>query len=154
MKHLSCLILILHLCNSCSSIRPVKPLALVTVDEHLAPYAEVFFKDFGINAASVSMTFGAQEDETFAASCYRWRYEDGRIASAEIIVDTWIWSRLGKIQREALMYHELLHCTINAEHNDAIDLTTECPLSIMHPMVLSTRCYEAYKDKYVKEFSL
>jgi hypothetical protein len=99
----------------------------------------------------------------------------------EIDVDRNYWDRISEIQRKMLLFHELTHCLCTRRHDylngesyeeDKLEkllnifhkydpknffevqpgyFEDECPLSIMHPVVISDKCAEAHMDEYLEE---
>jgi len=99
-------------------------------------------------------------------------------ANREIQVDTGYWDNHSDTQKEILLFHELTHCYCGREHDWAKDkkyaetytekkieffkvilLGTKkpgywldgCPMSIMHPSIISDECYETHHIRYLKE---
>ena len=91
-----------------------------------------------------------------------------------INLDRQAWERYPEDQREALVFHELAHCACDLDHNhffgsykdDATApnatedrlkagfLEDGCPVSIMHPTLLSSECYRKHRDHYRYELNL
>lgn len=71
-----------------------------------------------------------------------------------ILIDLIIWESLNDHKRQALLLHEIGHCKFKLKHNDNLK-DDNCPVSIMHfsiVNVLSTECWDLYKDEYIQEF--
>lgn len=87
---------------------------------------------------------------------------------AEILIDRSFWDVNGSEKREALMLHELGHCLCFLRHehfegsykDDGDEDSTEsgklkkgyfddnCPVTLMHPNVLSANCYRTHRNHY------
>lgn len=83
---------------------------------------------------------------------------DGRmvgvcIAWRSVKFDYNAWDRFSDDQREELVFHELGHCELLREHNDAkIELNGEIvPESIMYPYLVKEQVYVKNRAYYLKE---
>lgn len=88
-------------------------------DETFAPYVEEFNqaaadRGLSIRVTSLSIEFGAHE-RPVVASC---REKEFGIRS--IIVDPDFWSSAPEIAKRRIMLHELGHCILNRDHDDAL----------------------------------
>ena len=62
------------------------------------------------------------------------------------------WIRYNDVQKEILVYHELLHCEFGLEHYGVEeDLKKACPSSIMHPITLPVACYKVFRRLYIRQ---
>lgn len=61
------------------------------------------------------------------------------------------WNRITKIQRKALIFHELGHCALNRGHYNRTRTQSDCPISIMHSNTLDDFCLTYYWKQYEKE---
>lgn len=102
------------------------------------------------------------EDYTIGACYYGHNFR-------EIDVDSSAWKRMTNITRTALVWHELSHCYCGRDHDFAkgkvyppprtkeIENKSEgyywdgCPLTLMHPVVVSDICFIMHYDDYVHE---
>jgi hypothetical protein len=116
----------------------------------LYTYAENFTRETGIKVPKIPLKFGKIEDPMTVGVCYKVNILQASIPY-EIVIDERAWRWLSDLEREALMYHELLHCSADAEHNDE-RLEDGCPASIMASQLVSPQCYERYKQQYIQEF--
>ena len=63
------------------------------------------------------------------------------------------WDKLDEERKEALVAHEIGHCSdLNRHHDDSMEDGE--PVSIMHPKLLKSEVYKKNKDKYMKELFL
>ena len=62
------------------------------------------------------------------------------------------WDKLDEERKEALVFHELGHCSLDKHHDDSLEDGE--PVSIMHPKLLKSEVYKKNKDKYMKELFL
>lgn len=100
-----------------------------------------------------------------------------RFVKRQIEIDSDFWSRASITTQHILMYHELSHCLCDRDHDygkgkkykevgDGELIFTSfpyvlsakdgyfddwCPMSIMHPTILSDRCYFAHYQHYIDE---
>lgn len=90
-----------------------------------------------------------------------------------IRIDITFWNHASKEQREMLMWHENTHCLCGRDHDYSdgkpyLDESLErffqsiyvklngymedgCPLTVMHPIILSTECAKKHKNYYINE---
>lgn len=52
---------------------------------------------------------------------------------------------------EQVMFHELGHCLLGLQHNDAIDQRTRYPVSIMNTYHFSGDLYNKFRDSYLMQ---
>lgn len=99
----------------------------------------------------------------------------------EIDIDESYWMKIGSEQKKMLIFHELTHCLCTRSHDygagedypddkleNLLDVLHKrnpkaffetqpgfyednCPLSIMHPVVVSEKCIQAHQDEYLEE---
>ncbi len=80
-----------------------------------------------------------------------------------VFVEKSSWEKLGEVQREMLMLHELSHCVAKVRHNPAEEeieracrqkengtrsCFTKRPLSLMHPSLFHEDLYLIFKEQY------
>jgi hypothetical protein len=65
-----------------------------------------------------------------------------------IVIDKKAWVGFDKYQKEVLIFHELLHCALNKEHDNSGE-EDYCPNSIMYWRVLPSYCYKTYRKEYL-----
>ena len=96
----------------------------VHVDPELAVYAKTFEDDMEVSTSNITMQFGYLDDD-LAGLCRSWSNGD-----REITIEPEYWKELNYIEREELMYHELGHCAMNLDHNDAMIVDPNNGMSI------------------------
>lgn len=91
----------------------------------------------------------------------------------EITIDEKYWNRIGKLQRVALLYHELTHCYCDRNHDygkgkpypapkdkwydddppapEGSMFADGCPITLMYPRVISDDCMKRHYGEYVEE---
>jgi hypothetical protein len=103
-------------------------------------YVNKFEKLYG-KEVRITVKFADFEDPDIAGICYPF--------SKSIELDESYWNTLNDAGKEALIFHELGHCVLFRGHSD-YKKGDHCPASLMHSE-LHPRCYEHYKDYYIKE---
>src|SRR5690606_11448086 len=76
----------------------------------------------------IPMQFTDKLKNNVIGTCYRWWGPDFR----EIKIDQAYWVSASKNERISLVFHELAHCDINRDHDEAF-LTNGWPRSLMYP---------------------
>jgi len=91
-----------------------------------------------------------------------------------IYLDIKTWKGYSKLQKEVLLFHELGHCVCDLDHEHFHGVYPEdpvvpkneiekikagfledgCPVSIMHPRVLSNSCYKKHRTFYRYELNV
>lgn len=88
----------------------------------------------------------------------------------EIDLDSKYWETLSSMEKTVLVYHELGHCYCDRDHDFGKDkkygdtkhsrredgekegyYQDDCPLSLMHPVVIDDECFMAHYGEYVQE---
>jgi hypothetical protein len=83
----------------------------------------------------------------------------------EIDIDELYWSQANIISKKTLVFHELVHCYCNRNHDygdgveyqrdsnnlDGFFIDDNCPISIMYPIIVSNACFIIHYDSYVEE---
>lgn len=93
----------------------------------------------------------------------------------KVTIDKQYWKRLNNTRREALIFHELGHCTLFRGHTDMKEddgtieykienflftigvfekkgyLPDGCPASMMHPYMFGTSCLKKHRQYYIDE---
>jgi len=162
-KITSTLVLIAILFSSCilavktSGPFPIKP----GIDAALRPYVDRFqryghqYKGAGWHGHDVYVQFG--DTSSFVV-------EDPKLgnrvigvcktatgnAPNEIVIDNATWNSADQYEREALIFHELGHCAIDRQHEDAVD-NDGIPISLMYPSLIVSAIYAPRRDYYIKE---
>jgi len=115
------------------------------IDGSLEPYYKLFEERFNIKIRDV--TAGLTDlPKGQAGICYN--NMNGR---NEIKIDKKYFDNASAAMREVFMFHELLHCTINANHNEN-KLDDGCPDSIMFPSNFGDPCFVQHYSHYIGEF--
>lgn len=114
----------------------------IIVDPELLEYAVRFERDMGVSTDDINMVFGKLEGSKVGLCSIK----NGVV---KITVDKEYWATIPELQREALMYHELGHCAMGLEHDEA-KIENGCPRSVMFPY-LFVNCYNSFRDYYISE---
>jgi hypothetical protein len=71
-----------------------------------------------------------------------------------VMVDPKSWEGLTPARKEALIFHELIHCVFHF-YNHINEMMTDirCPKSLMHPYVLGDFCYTRFRDRYMDDMN-
>lgn len=100
-------------------------------DAELVQYALEFERSMDIDSSYISLTFGDLVGHIMGL-CTSW--SNGK---REITIDRGYWAEIDIEAREQVMYHELGHCAMNLNHDDAVLLDTSTnhtiEASIMYP---------------------
>lgn len=169
--------------QGCSSMREKSKIKqkqeYTGVDPLLQPYVDEFFKLSAENHLvfknSVSMGFTDIKRDTVIGTCtYQTSFR-------EIDIDKTYFKEAGPLCRKILVFHEMIHCYCNRDHdhNDGVayplslmsmfkDKVAEkipwcldknpsgyfddgCANTIMHPVIQDEWCIERHYDHYLKE---
>ncbi|HLD91594.1 MAG TPA: hypothetical protein VI911_11405 [Patescibacteria group bacterium] len=165
------LVILLFLIFSCSGVTPTQP-----KNEEFNPYLERFIFEARISKEEIDnkihLEFHKYPDKsTVIGTCNLGVYKN----VVWINIDWWNRRDVSDYKREAMVFHELGHCYLFRDHTFEIknessisswfnELLVElglksdkkylydgCPISLMHPYVLSNRCYIDHYDYYMKE---
>jgi len=70
-----------------------------------------------------------------------------------VILDKKFWRTASPVQREELVFHELGHCILGRDHEEATQnlLGYTQPVSLMNPYILSEPDYLHMRDYYIAE---
>ena len=105
-------------------------------DSAFLQYVEKFENLYNISASNIAIFFDVMEETT------------GGICSGRgvIKINKELWFDItSDAKKEALIFHELGHCLLGRDHVD--DLFDDgCPISLMHPILISEYCYEKHKE--------
>lgn len=85
----------------------------LTTNAEFLDYMLRFEQEVGADTSDISVAF-ANQKEGLLGTCYAW--SDGR---RNIEIDPKKWAALDTIGKEQLIYHELGHCALNLDHNNA-----------------------------------
>lgn len=123
-------------------------------DSTFDTFKDSFSNDTGHSASSIAIVFASDMSDTIAGMCYY--YNDRTYADYNYIkINSKYWKDYSLLQREQLIYHELGHCVLYKDHNDARNKTTGCPVSIMNSYMFSlyesTNCYQKYHSNYISD---
>lgn len=121
----------------------------VHVDSELEPYALEFELDIGVNTSGISIRFGELIGNQIGLCTIRGS------ENKEITIKREYWDKLSKLARQELMYHELGHCAMDLDHDDAtvFDPNTRLNIaaSIMHPYFFGNSYnWSSYNSAYKK----
>lgn len=144
MNNMSCLLLLVFLMG-CAKPKEEDKRQFKNIDGSLEPYYRLFTERFNIQIGDVTAGLTDLSGD-MAGICYQ--NADGR---NEIKIDKAYFDAISGPQREELMFHELLHCTINANHNEN-RLEDGCPQSIMHSSNFGDPCFTQHYTYYIGEF--
>ncbi len=120
---------------------------VMRVNPELQPYVDTFLahaieQGHPVYVETLAADFAEIDDETLG-TC---GIEDG-VPTIEINQED--WPNMNDTARETLMYHELGHCLLGRNHNDA--KRGDTPVSIMASHAFAYKLYEAYKADYLYE---
>lgn len=119
-------------------------------DPYFNQYVETFERL--TNTKVVSKINFKKLDGTAVASCTTAKiFVIGDIINY-IYVDPDDWVLMTPEQRTLLMWHEFGHCVLGLGHNDKIDSSTGCPLSLMNSILINKTCADTYFNKYLNQF--
>lgn len=156
--------------SSCKTSEPTleyKP-QTVGVDEEFKPYLQDFINRMEAHGHShydlekLSINF-KQLKSPVVGTCYRF-YDGNR----EILLDEVYWSQLSPYRKQALFYHEAVHCLCNRNHtfedkeyksmlnifnpDENFGLFDDgCPKTIMYPEMLTNQCLVDRWQYYLEE---
>jgi hypothetical protein len=138
---------------------------------YLADFLELVGPDYNDSALSgLSMAIKPLNEGDVVGLCKRFTVNGG----AEILVDSTFWDLNTQEKKEVLIFHELGHCLCwlghehfegdyskgenapkdkKARHKKGF-LEDGCPVTVMHPNVMPTSCYERHKEHYRWELRL
>lgn len=94
---------------------------------------------------TVPIKFTEFSPERVLGTCYY------RIGGNIITINKSLWYTLPSIQREFLIYHELLHCQCSQylHHDDVLD--DGCPESVMNSLIISWSCLMNHRERYIED---
>jgi hypothetical protein len=117
----------------------------------LVPYVEGFKAETGIEFHNTDIFLADipldQSDPDFPiinGKCYQ------GIGVNIVLINSNVFGETQKGIRTALLAHELGHCLFGIPHNETLQ-TDGCPVSVMHPHLLSSECWELHKSEYYQE---
>lgn len=146
-------LLILALLSGCATTKLPK---VIEHDKTFNVYIERFKSDykritgknivvnFPISFFPVSRVYG------HTAICVFSKVSDVRF----ILIDTELWRNYNKVTREAVVYHELGHCTKLGRMHNNDRYGNGRPKSLMNANVPKSRVYKRYRKEYLEELFL
>lgn len=129
---------------ACGRAGEESELRSVAVAKECRPYYKLFREVTGQSASNVSCGFAPENHfaENILGYC-------SFGAGWDILINSDRWPSLGPGRREALLLHELGHCSLGREHEDSFKEGR--PASIMATYLLDEDTYQANRDEYLKE---
>jgi hypothetical protein len=103
-----------------------------------------------------------------AGICWKLPDDNGDV-EVSVQIDRKVWARASEGRRDALIMHELGHCLCNLGHQHFEGAYKEetfpfseklgyledgCPVTVMHPNLMTGECFEAHKSLYEYELKL
>ena len=102
-------------------------------------YIARFEKDFDTKVTTlIRFDAPAERRDEYAGWC------EMEMSPKEIVINQEYWDKAGPLMREEIIYHELGHCELLLEHNDA-------PYSEMNSRLMPPKYYKKYRDYYINE---
>lgn len=103
------------------------------------------FEDLTKRPVTYSVRLAKYKDSSVVGTCYvlgsvRW-----------VRINTLTWYDMHPLEREMLVFHELMHCTCNIDHDSRMFKRTFCPRSIMYPYTLGVHCIRTHYNHYITE---
>lgn len=137
----------------CSTVSKPKPIIVKNYEHSLdtGPYLRMFQTEMAARQINIMYPMELRvyisrnlnkKYRGVAGLCSKWSNK------IRIYLDEGIWLRLDDIGREMLIFHELGHCVLGLEHNNATDVRG-MPLSIMHSGLFDPRSYSDYRPHYL-----
>lgn len=122
------------------------------VDWRLRPYVAAFERDTGtvvtydVYVSSAALFTGEEIAYCRIATDSMGTVTKGVYVSEEVLTES-------ETYIDQVMYHELAHCSLNAEHVGYVQLAmdSQCPTSVMVPYHFDDRCWGAHKQYYVTQ---
>lgn len=68
----------------------------------------------------------------------------------EIMIDSGYWEDITELEKEQLVFHELGHCILDADHVEELDADGD-PVSIMHPYTIDEHIYIKHREEYIQK---
>lgn len=119
-----------------------------TTDPEFAPFIRDFEVLYKRSTSEIPIGF-ADLGPGLAGVCYRTAV-GGQIVAAFIKIDKAVWPTMSRYQQMNLIFHELGHCALNRNHTP-VNSVLVCPVSLMHPQVLTTECLKQHLAEYIDE---
>ena len=118
----------------------------ITGDPELMLYVDLFSEEIKQpNQVNISFVDEIKDDDPIykiIGSCNIFLFYKS------IIIDRQNFLEASKIERKALLYHELAHCICDLDHNNLQEM--ECHYSLMNELLPSQYCLEKHWDRYIK----
>lgn len=148
------LILICFTLIGCAPIGKVQ-LASLSVDPEIQPYVTIYENEstrmgHPIVVRNLEARFGPTDfrGPTVIGYCQRssWSY------TPLVVINREFWNSASSNEREHLMFHELGHCLLDLDHDDAVILIgiDWVPRSIMNPYIFEESVYVAHREYYLQ----
>lgn len=108
--------------------------------KEIKPYVKQFEKEIGVKVGDVSIYF-TKLKEPAVGRCF---------PGVKIVqLDLEYYKTLSKIEKKALVFHELGHCVCHIYQH--VEHKSFCGNSLMVPSMLSKWCYDKFWKEYVKD---
>jgi hypothetical protein len=141
------LIAFLFLCNSNDKyFQSLNEPAVSYVDRTFEPYIERFEEEGGVKVPKdMSVVFQDFDYDEVIGLCQVEPDGYRRVT----ILSRW-WDAADETRREVLIFHELAHCVLDAEHDITVD-DDGVPASLMYPMIKDSliSSYKKNRKKYL-----
>lgn len=110
-------------------------------------YLVEFEQDYGISTGQTEVTMS---DKGFEKNVIGYCMSDDINPTGNIVLNSVTWPNLTDTEKHNLVYHELGHCILLRDHNDAL-YPDGCYRSIMNTYLISDFCYFLHKDELINE---
>lgn len=134
--------------------KPDDPRSTTKTSPEFLQYSQAFSDEFNLPVGHIPISLGDLKDLQVGV-CKQWK-SGNRVMYAEIIIDREYYER-AKYDHNAIefvVYHELGHCALNLDHNNAY-FKDGMPKSIMRSTIFSNSelflYYEPQRDYYMRE---
>jgi hypothetical protein len=122
--------------------------ALVSYVTKFEQQAQAAFGNSAFTVGDIPVNFGDTENSLFQGVCFT--YANGQ---SEIIIRKGFWDSANESLRESLLFHELGHCRLGREHDNAVVASSnkEIKASLMNQVIVGSNDYNQYKSAYMSE---
>lgn len=117
-------------------------------DAEFTPYVQEFEKYYN-DKVKTPIIFGDKFEKSVIGVCIEYNKHIKIIK-----INPRFWNQADTYEREALVFHELGHCELNKDHNDAIFEITDnhfIPASLMRSNLLDGNIYTTNRTYYIYE---
>lgn len=111
------------------------------MDPALIPYAQEFEHVIGRDTSDATLIFMPLEPPV-VGEC--------EMETKTVRIDPTFWKTAVEVQRQELIFHELGHCILNRDHNNA-QFADHCPKSIMNEYTTTPSCYVKHYEELIQE---